>query len=123
MRDLKPQKIYVSDEDRRRDQRPDNEPEKQGLLAAFNEWACDKSQGYRREVYQDAADLELRIERALEQEIASDLRKAWSKTLSELQEDRVNLKVGYSDNVAYECIKAKKLANKVERLNKECPFN
>lgn len=122
MRELKPQKLYVSEEDRRRDQRPDREPDESGLFNMFNNWASDKTQEYRRAVYGRSSDLEIRIENGLEQDVPTELRATWSKVLEELEAARTELKVAFTENAVKEVYKAKQLNTKLEQLEKKCPF-
>jgi len=116
------QKIYLSEEQRRKDQKQNNQP-KMGLLEAFNEWASEKSGTYRRDAQRAAATLEFQIEDGLKQSDDEGLKEKWQKNLDSLSEARIALKIGACDNVAKECLKANKIYTQVEKLQKVNPFN
>jgi hypothetical protein len=120
---LQSQKIYTSEEQRRKDQRGDKEPEQgQGLLSMFNDWASEKTETYRRAVFRRAAELELRIENALEQVTCSARQDEWKICLDELTAQRSALKVGHSERAFQDCYKAKQLENLVRDTAKACSF-
>lgn len=107
---LQPQKIYTSEELRRKDQRGDREPEpRQGVLSLFNDWASDKTASYRRDVFRRAAQLEIRLEHNLEHVACSALKQQWVSCLEDLKTQRTALTVGHSESALQDCYKAKQL--------------
>jgi|GEM_PF-3052511 len=112
---LQPQKIYTNEAQRRKDQRGHHEPdEPQGVLSLFNDWASDKTKSYRREVFRRAAQLEIRLENALEEESALSLKDEWLVCLDTLKSQRAAFKVGHSESALQDCYKAKQLDNFVK---------
>ena len=107
---LQPQKTYTNEDQRRKDQRGEHEPDKpQGVLSLFNDWASDKTESYRRDVFRRAAQLEVRLENALEEGSASSLKEEWLVCLDTLKSQRAAFKVGHSENAFQDCYKAKQL--------------
>jgi hypothetical protein len=78
---------------------------------------------YRHDAQRAAARLEFQIEDGLKQSDDSTLKDIWQKNLEVLMQARTALKVGACDNVAKECLKAKKIYAQVETLQKTNPFS
>jgi hypothetical protein len=116
------QKIYTSEEQRRKDEQQGNQP-KESLLEVFNGWASEKTAPYRRAAQRAAAEFEFQIENSIEQSGETSLNKIWQKHLEELSQARIELKVGSCDNVAKECLKAQKIYAQIGKLQKDYPFN
>lgn len=116
------QKIYTSEEQRRKDQQQNKQP-KVGLLESFNVWASEKTTTYRRNAQRAAARLEFQIEDGLKQSSDNGLKDIWQKNLQALTQARTELKVGACDNAAKECLKAQKIYAQIETLEKTNPFS
>ncbi len=122
MKPLKPQKIYVDENARPKDQQGGGKEPERSLWGLFNDLTDEKSQAYRRRVYGRASALELKIEEGLKNVSNGNLCAAWTKALEDIQNARTTLKVGMSDRAISECMKAYKLNKKLEKLEKKCPF-
>lgn len=122
MRPLKPQKIYVDEKARRRDQQGGGQQPDRGLWGVFNDLASEKSQNYRRKIFDRAAALEMKIEDGLQNIQDAGLCAEWSKILDDVKGARISFKVSMSENALSDCMKARQLNKTLEKLEKKCPF-
>lgn len=119
---MKPQKIYTSEEARRKDQKNNGQEPKKNFWEVVNDFFSDQTQSVRRNAFTQAAALERRIEDGLKDMPEGTLKAEWQKHLQDLTELRTSLKVGETDEVAKQSIKAAKIYKKISKLEKICPF-